>query len=310
MSRAFMLGVTIATTIACTSPGAETRRDGDGDGISDEHEAILGTDPNHPEPLRVVLEDGAESDERRKRPGYDATKDFAQIEFCHVAGDRYLWRATLAAQPRLEDTVFHLYVDADADSATGRKGSENAASTGTEYMLTVAGGRGTSSHYDAEGNRISGPLVTYVVQDKTLFISADVELGRDEHGVRYALYVLCHSITDPGSKRPSMSDSTGKRLISGVKVSDRKKVLRPRDHTQNFRVAATFGPQRLRDVLVEQGNIGVRHDALERDGFEVDQFTYRRWPHVKLSTGRGRVCTAVPKLLLLRSHFLHAGGAM
>ena len=200
----------------------------------------------------------------------------------------------MAAEPKLLDTVFHLYVDADADSSTGRKGDSKAASTGTEYMLTVAGGRGTSSYYDAEGNRTSGPLVTYVVQGKTLFISADVNLGRDEQGIRYALYVLCHSITGSG-KQPPMSDSTGKRPIAGVKVSDRKKILRPRDHTQNVRVSATFGPERLRDVLVDQSNIIVRHDALEMDGFEVDQFTSRRWPHVKLSTGKGKLWTAAPK---------------
>jgi len=294
MLRTSACSMVMALAAVALSFGAETHKDTDGDRICDPHEEILGTDPGSPERFQVVLDDGLEPDERRAKEGYDAAKDFTTIEFCHVAEDRYLWRATFAAEPRLEDTVFHLYVDGDADSETGRKGPSNAASTGTEYMLSVVGGRGTSGYYDPDGSRTSGPPVTHVVQGNTLIVSADVNLGRSETGVRYALYVLCHTTTQAGQS-PRMSDSTGKRLIEGVPASDRKKIMRPGDYADNFRVQATFGLDVLRAVLRSDQTIVVPHDKLEMEGFAVDLFTSRRWPHVRLESSQGRVWTQAPK---------------
>ncbi|NQT17889.1 MAG: hypothetical protein HQ582_34375, partial [Planctomycetes bacterium] len=286
-----MAALFVAVTVAA---GAETPKDTDGDGISDQHEEVLGTDPQSADRFQVVIDDGAESEARRAAKGYDATKDFATIEFCHVGDDRYLWRATFAAEPRLEDTVFHLYVDADADQETGRKGPDGAASTGTEYMLSVVGARGTSSHYDPEGNQTSGPPVTHVVCGNTLLVSADVNLGRSPEGVRYALYVLCHTTTD-SKENPRMSDSSGKNPIDGVAVSNRKKIMRPGDYTDNFRVAATFGNDLLHGVLRSEKTIVVPHDKLQADGFAVDQFTSRRWPHLRFEGNPARAWTRTPK---------------
>jgi len=248
----------------------------------------------HPETLQVVIDDGVEPSDRRNPEIYDATKDFAKIEFCHIGDDRYLWRVTLADAPRLADTVLHLYVDADADSSTGRKGTSGAASTGTEYMLSVVGGRGTSGHYDTDGNRSGGPLVTHVVDGNQVLISADVELGRDADGVRYALYVLCHTTTKPG-ERVYMSDSSGKHPIEEVPISNRKKILRPRDHQANYLMQATFGLDVLRDVLRQEDTIVVPPDKLKLEGFIVDHFTSRRWPHVRREGEDARVWTLAPK---------------
>ena len=294
MSRTWAFSMTALFVAVTVVAEAETPKDTDGDGISDQHEEVLGTDPQSPDRLQLVIEDGAESEARRAAKGYDATKDFATIEFCHVGDDRYLWRATFAAEPRLDDTVFHLYVDADADQETGRKGPDGAASTGTEYMLSVVGSRGTSSHYDPEGNQTSGPPVTHVVCGNTLLVSADVNLGRSPEGVRYALYVLCHTTTD-SKENPRMSDSSGKRPIDGVAVSNRKKIMRPGDYTDNFRVAATFGNDLLQSVLRSEKTIVVPHDKLQADGFAVDQFTSRRWPHLRFEGNPARAWTQAPK---------------
>ncbi len=285
----FFLGV--AATAAAEAP---TAADSDGDGISDRHEKTLGSDPHAADRFRVVFDDGIESDERRASDVYDATKDFTTIEFCHVAEDRYLWRATFAAEPRLDDTVFHLYVDADADAETGRKGSAGAASTGTEYMLSVVGARGTSGYYDPEGERTSGPPVTHVVAGNTLTVSADVDLGRDAAGVRCALYVLCHTTTKSG-QRPYMSDSTGKKVVEGVPLSPGEKIMRPRDYTENFGVQAGFGLDTLRALLVADDTVVVRHDELELDGFAVDHFTGRRFPHLQSEADGAKAWTEAPK---------------
>jgi hypothetical protein len=268
--------------------------DRDGDGIQDDHEETLGSDPSAADSFHAVIEDGVESDASRARENYDPTKDFTTIEFAHAGGDRYLWRATFPVQPRLDDTVFHLYVDADADEATGRKGPAGAASTGTEYMLSVVGGRGTSTHYDAQGNSISGPAVTFVVDRNRLIVSADVELGRDAQGIRYDLYVLCHTTTESG-KPARMTDSTGKSPVRGVPVVPREKIMRPRDYTENSQVAATFGSEPIRKTLAAPGTLVVPHDRLELDGYILDLFNTRRWPEVRVEGQEGRVSTPAPQ---------------
>ncbi len=269
--------------------------DTDGDGISDRNEEILGTDPHYAEPLQVILDDGRESPQRQQRPEYDPTKDILQIEFCHVGGDRYLWRATLAKPPRLEDTVFHLYVDADADETTGRKEPEGAVHRGTDYMLSVVGGRARSTYYAPEGHASTGPPVSHAVQDNAILVSADLPIAHSEGKLRYGLYVLCHTLSKSGGEKPAMSDSSGKTQIAGVPFTDRPKIMRPRDYPDNYRMVATFGVHRLQQIEADPANVVVPHDALETDGFSIDQFTTRRWPHLKRDRSDARAWTTAPE---------------
>lgn len=284
----------IALSPASFAAPAAALPDADGDGICDAHEESLGTDPRHPETLRTIVNVAPLAEAARQRKGYDATKDFTKVEFCHVGGDRYLWRVTFAAPPRLEDTVLHLYVDADADAATGRKGPPGAATTGTDYMLSVVGDRGTSSAFSADGRQQPGPAVRYVVAGNSVLMSADVKLARDAQGARYGLYVLCHTTT-AAKQSPSMSKSSRKVTVAGIPLSDRPKIVRPGDHLENFRVQATFGDDLLNAVAVDKNTLVVPHDKLHLQGFEVDLFTSNRWPHVKLTKRDGRVWTEAPR---------------
>lgn len=268
--------------------------DADGDGISDAHEEILGTDPRAAELLQVIAEDGVESDTVRAKQTYDGTKDLTRIEFGHVGGDRYLWRLTFAAPPRLADTVLHLYVNADLDAATGRK-TGGSTIAGTDYMLSVVGDRGSSSAFSADGQQSSGPAVRHAVSGHAVLVSADVPLGRDAEGIRYGLHVLCHTMTSGGSTTPAMSDSSAKLTVAGIPFSERPKRMRPVDYLENFGVSATFGEDLLHATLAAEGVIVVPHDQLETDGFAVDPQTTNRWPHVTLTAPRGAVWTTAPR---------------
>jgi len=268
MKRAFPFAlVAIAALLVVPALAADT----DGDGISDEHEEVLGTNPELPEALVVVDEDGVESEEARQREGYDPTKDVVKVEFCHVAEDRYLWRTTFAAEPRLEDTVHHYYIDGDTDENTGRGGG-----SGVEYMLSVVGGGANSSHYSPEGERTSGPALSYVVDGNTLLVTASCELGRDDNGVRFRMWVLCHTATS----QPAMSDSTAHFLVEGIPVTDREKIVRPSDYTESYNVTGTFGLDIIRPVLVDEANVVVRYDELETENWPVHLFTSRRYGHL------------------------------
>ncbi len=285
--------VLLSASSPAALPAAPPAPDADGDGICDAHEEALGTDPRTPEALQVVVDLGPSTDAARGRPGYDATKDFSKVEFCHVGGDRYLWRVTLAAPPRLDDTVLHLYVDADADAATGRKGPPQSTSTGTDYMLSVVADRGTSSLFSAEGRQQPGPAVRYAVAGNTLLMSADVNLARDAQGARFGLYVLCHTTT-AAKQSPSMSKSSRKVVVTAP-VSERPKIMRPADYLDNFRVESTYGEDLLRALLVAKDTLVVPHDKLHLQGFEVDLFTSHRWPHLKLTGREGQAWTEAPR---------------
>jgi hypothetical protein len=268
--------------------------DRDGDGLLDRDEKALGTDPSFAEKLTVLFDDGPESEERREKPDYDGTKDILTVACAHVAEDRFLWRAVFAQPPRPEDTVFHLYVDADATEATGRKGPDGGSFTGTDYMLTMAGGRAYSTHFAPDGSRIPGPPVTYVVHEKSLLMTADLGISRDADGPRFALYVLCHTRVKSGT-RPPMSDRTGKELFTDVPLSTRRKIRRPEDYAANHNVDATFGLHRLRRIEQAEDTSVLRHDQFELDGFEIDRFTSRRWPHLKLTSSGATASAKAPE---------------
>ncbi|MGE5532374.1 MAG: hypothetical protein ACM3VW_09685, partial [Bacteroidota bacterium] len=281
MNRVLLLA---ALTLLVCSLTPAIAADTDNDGISDQNEQFLGTDPKLPETLVVVNESGAVP-ENKRGAGYDATKDVVRIEFCHVAEDRYLWRTTFAAPPKLENTVHHYYIDADNDPKTGRPGY------GVEYMLSVVSGGSTSTSYAPDGTSSTGPAVNFAVEGNTLLVTADCKLGRDERGITYSMRGLCHTAVE----KPTMSDNVAHFKVAGIPVNDRKKIIRPQDQTASVNVTGTYGLDIIRPMLVDKSNIVVNYDELKMDGFSVDLFTQNRYGHVKMDRRGGRVSTIVPK---------------
>lgn len=276
----------------CSSTWAASN-DRDGDGILDADEELLGSDPARPDVLHTVLDLGPQTDQQQRRPGYDAAKDFTKVEFGSAGGDRYLWRVTFAQSPHLADTVLHLYVDADGNPETGRKSRTGDAVHGTDYMLSVVGGHGTSQQFTADGRSSPGPLVCFAVQGNALLISADVELARQADGLAYRLYVLCHT-TSTERHGPAMSKS-GRANVSGIRPADRPKIVRLIDYADNYRVQACYGIQRLHQVLLDKANLVVPHDQLQLAGLEVDLQTSNRFAHVSRTAREGRAWTMAPR---------------
>lgn len=269
-------------------------QDTDQDGIPDAIEQTLGTNPQLPETLRLVLEDGAESAARIAAEGYNAAKDVQSVEFGHVAENRYLWKVNFAGTPEPMSTVLHLYLDADCNEATGRPGPANAYVTGTDYMLSVVGGGANPARFGADGTRSAGPSMSFAALGNSVFISSDLDLARDDQGIRFGLYVLCHDVTQPG-EQPKMDDSVPKKLVSGQPIVDREKIMRPEDRTENWRITATHGLDILRALLADPDTVQVRYDQLECDGYAVDIQTQRRFGHVSRKGLGGKVTARAPK---------------
>ena len=184
-------------------------------------------------------------------------------------------RDCLHPQTKLDDTVHHIYVDADDDPNTGREGY------GVEYMLTVAGGYGRSSRFEKDGAAGQAPPIRFAVDGNTLLTSADVELGRDAQGARFRMWVLCHAATTADQPGNRMSSTTNRFLVEGVPLNSREKIMLPADYPEHHRVAGTFGLDVIRPLLTDPKVVAVRYDELEVDGFEVDLFTSQRYGHLK-----------------------------
>ena len=69
----------VAILICCSSmAGAQ---DTDKDGTPDAQERILGMNPTVSEEFTRIIEEGLESEERRKKDSYDGSKDLVDIDF-------------------------------------------------------------------------------------------------------------------------------------------------------------------------------------------------------------------------------------
>ena len=132
--------------------------------------------------------------------------------------------------PRRRSPTTRSFTSTSTPTPTRPPGGRRAPRPPTRARSTCSPWRPAARYstvYDAAGNSRSGPPVSYAVQGNQLLISADVDLGRDASGVHYALYVLCHTVTDSGSS-PRMSDSSRKQQISGVPLSHAEEDPPPR----------------------------------------------------------------------------------
>ncbi len=262
VALAVMLIITVTPSFAV---------DTDGDGIPDEVERILGTDPSYAQALHVIY-DAGEMPEQQRDEAYDPGKDIVRMEFAHVAEDRFLWRTTFAAEPNLDDTVHHIYLDTDIDETTGRE------DMGCEYMLSMSGESARARHFLPDGTEQAGPPVRMAVVGNSLYKSADLDLESDEAGVRFRIWVLAQ--TARGVDYPRMHYHTGRLIVEGIPLNDRRKILLPGDLTENTNVAGTFGLDIVRAALADDANVAIRYQDLEVDGFAEDLNTRRRWGHL------------------------------
>lgn len=271
--------------------------DRDGDGLPDALEEKLGTHVDAKEVFTLALEEGLESEAKRRGAKYDAALDVLTVETAHSGGNRYVWRVSFADTPRPQDTVMHLYVDADMDRKTGRKTDAGSPMEGVELMVSMAGAIGRPTRYRPDGTHGSSGPVRWGAVGKALYLCADVDLLRTPQGTGgYELFALCHLTgkAKARGKSPDMTDSSRRVKVANVSLTQREKVVRLSDRVATWNTDRACGIDTLRKTMRRQDAVVRRYDELELDGFEIDSFTSRRYGHVKRIRHEGLVRTEAP----------------
>lgn len=172
----------LAALLACAAltviPAAA--QDGDGDGIADRVELVLGTDLDRADELVLVAESPARDGEG---------PDLRRLYMAHVAGDRFIWKVEFAADFPVIGDVMVMYVDADHNPETGRQDKPEVRGTDVQYSCGGANvGASVGNPSVFEGGRSAARGVR---EGNTVWIADEVKLNRegDEAVVRIRLLV-------------------------------------------------------------------------------------------------------------------------
>ncbi|HOM82296.1 MAG TPA: hypothetical protein PLZ94_10975 [Armatimonadota bacterium] len=171
-------------------PGAANAQDRDGDGLPDEIEVKLGTDPDRSEGLQLLIDDRARGVGDTTIRADGKAPDIDKVFFAHAGGDRYVWKITFHDDYPATGTILHLYADLDDDRTTGRQDTEWARGVDVMY-----------SFVDAKSDpRILNPAVRVspaipvraIVQGNAVYICDDVKMRVVDGKTRFRMHILSH----------------------------------------------------------------------------------------------------------------------
>ncbi len=189
--------------------------DGDGDGIPDMTEKILGMDPEHADVMHLILEDPTVAEGDEMPANFAQANDLTDVYFGNAAGDRWVWRVDFADDFRTAGTILIVYLDCDNDLTTGRQGSMQ----GTDIMMVCQDGSFNPSIHNA-GVLAGGGDLRGVIDGSSVWLSMDLKMNINADGnSEFRSYVL-------SQYRPTEGDSdssNGWFMVCGPGESERDK---------------------------------------------------------------------------------------
>ena len=218
--------IALLVALMCALPGMCAAQDSDGDGIPDQIESRLGTNPDLDEELQLVIDDGLRGKTDRSGRGPTAP-DVDKVYFAHVGGDRYVWKVTFAADYPQTNTIFHLYTDIDDDKSTGRQ--ENDHVRGVDVMYSMIDSRNDPRIIVPAVRVDSFMPVRYVVSGNTIYVCDDVKMSTHEGKTHFRMWVLSQVRT-----QQSDSDSTATIYVDAPLHPDRSAPRVPYLRPDNF----------------------------------------------------------------------------
>ncbi|MBN1422270.1 MAG: hypothetical protein JXP34_26080 [Planctomycetes bacterium] len=228
----------------------------------------LGFDPRHALAFEVLYERDipAQTDPAQKRPApKEPAWTIAKVEIANAGGNRFIFGVHFLEEYSAANGLLILYVDCDADPATGREGH------GCERMLIVQNRFPSVTAYEADGSRGMARRPRAFVEGKTVWVSYDLDFPQRDGRSRFRLAVLSEK-SDPHVA----VDHVPYALHAGPPIGARPKVELPEDLVRSRGFGRVWGLRRIEGVLGGDGVARVSAADAERDGFESDKSEYRR----------------------------------
>lgn len=172
--------------------GAACAVDTDNDGLADEVEQKLGSDPKVAETMTEIGDDG--DDDAVGEAGQ--ALDVAKICAAHVAGNRWLFKITFVGATDPAGKQISLYLDADNDQETGRQDKPGAK--GSDIMYTYRGEKNSESVTDEVLKAKRPGAARYAFADGALYVCDDLPLGGDDQQAAFRFLIISSMIPAGG----------------------------------------------------------------------------------------------------------------
>ncbi|MEN6303053.1 MAG: hypothetical protein ABFD96_10040 [Armatimonadia bacterium] len=268
-----MLPALIVLLAAAALP-AQAQIDSDRDGLPDEVEEQLATDPQFAEPLQTI---GTFT-----RPeGPKAAMQFKRVDFGNVGKNRWLWALHFQNPYSLTNAQIIIYLDADNNPATGRTGM------GCEYMLSHSEGQGSYTAFAPDGTAATAATPRVAVHNGILYMSVDCPL-KQENGKSVFRYNILSETKDPHVS----ADSTPVIAVAGPPDSEKKVTLTIDEITADENFEQTEGLDLIWKLQADKANVCFRSPDAQLKNMKYYDTEYRWWA---VSGGNGSITVTVPK---------------
>ena len=188
--------------------GQAAALDSDSDGIPDQLECRLGTNPNAAEKLETVWENS-------KPAAADPARDIRKILLGNSAGNRYLWVLEFAAEFPLTNTNLTVFVDADNNLKRGQKSKEYL---GTDFVMWLSDGGRCCHGYSIPGEGAAPAPTRFAWLGKRVYLCTEMPLAQEGSRTHCRALARCE-VLEP---RTEVS-TTGWIEIKGPGETDRVK---------------------------------------------------------------------------------------
>ncbi len=175
--------------LACAGYAADT----DKDGLADDVEKKLGSDPQVAETMAEIGDDGDDDAVGEAGQALDVGKIYA----AHVAGSRWLFKITFVGATDPAGKQISLYLDADNNKETGRQDKPGAK--GSDIMYTYRGETNSESVTDEALKAKRPGAARYAFADGALYVCDDLPLGGDDKEAAFR-FLIISSMTPAGGK--------------------------------------------------------------------------------------------------------------
>ncbi len=266
--------------------------DDDGDGLSNRVERDFSTDPKTADVLIPVIADRLLPEKRRGEASYVAGMDILEVAACHVAEDRYLFRATFAGPPPLDAMTGIIYLDVDDDRKTGRQMGETSSITGCDVMLGFSAEKASLGLHGVQADACGDGKLRFAASGNQLYFCADLPIKTTPAGAEFGVSMLTHTA---GTPKPPMSDSTQRVEVRGFALKTGTKIARSTGWQAVGGTSRAYGLDVIRPRLWAPATVAIEYDKLELSGFDIDYYTTLEYGHIKPLRPEATAACPAPK---------------